>query len=224
MRALRLRGQLSLSAAVRGNDDLEGPEQDGDVLEQRPVGNVFRVEIDPPGVADIAAAADLPEPGHSGAGAKIAGVALAIVWRLIDNDGTGPHQAHLAPDHVEQLRQLVEAGDAQEAADRGNARVPGQLARRLPFPARHGVAGQIVRERGFGVWNHGAELVAAERPASETDALMGEYDRSRPGHADRQRDETDKREEEEQQQRGADKIHYALEAPTKRHIRIDRFA
>src|SRR6266702_2339740 len=69
--------------------------------------------------------------------------------------GTGSHDVHVAQQHVEQLRQLVEADLPQHAPDRRDARVVG--------PGPH----LVVALRAVQV--HRAELVHRERPAAEID-------------------------------------------------------
>src|SRR3954469_22144846 len=59
------------------------------------------------------------------------GVALADQREL----GAGTDDAHVAAEHVRQLRQLVEAPLAQEAADAGEARVGGALVAPKAAPA-----------------------------------------------------------------------------------------
>jgi uncharacterized SAM-binding protein YcdF (DUF218 family) len=56
--------------------------------------------------------------------------------------GARAYQAHLPAQHIDDLRQLVEGGGAQEATKGRHARVVLQLPRRVPFGARRRVAGQ----------------------------------------------------------------------------------
>src|ERR1051326_8974362 len=70
-----------------------------------------------------------------------------------------PHQAHMALQNVEKLRQFVEPVLADKSPDAGNAIV---IVRR---PAGTGF---------FGVLPHGAELVDLKRLAVQTDALLPE--------------------------------------------------
>src|SRR5258708_6716145 len=70
-------------------------------------------------------------------------------------------QAHLAAKHVEELRDLVDRGDAQEAADPGNARI----VRNLEHRAVGLVEVDDMMARTVGAIDHGAQLDERERPA-----------------------------------------------------------
>ena len=73
---------------------------------------------DPALVVDVVAAADLPQAGQAGADLEVVDPGLAIELELVRHHRPRAHQAHLAAHHVEQLRQLVQAGLAQEPAER----------------------------------------------------------------------------------------------------------
>ena len=83
--------------------------------------------------------------------------------------GTGTHDGHGAFEHVVELRNLVEAHLAHEAAEGRDARVVvlGEGGTRL-----------------LGVDIHGAEFVHAEGSAVVADALLGVEDGARGGEAD----------------------------------------
>ncbi len=88
-----------------------------------------------------------------------------------------PHQAHVAQHDVDELRQLVERGLAQEGAERGDAGV---------VPA--GVGDEALAFAVAEVGVHGAELEDAELLAVEADAGLAEEDRALGGQLDRDRD------------------------------------
>ena len=69
-----------------------------------------------------------------------------------------PDQGHLAAQHVDQLRQLVQAGAAQPASDRGDPRV----------------VGARLHEPRAGVVAHGAELQQLEHIVVEALARLAE--------------------------------------------------
>jgi hypothetical protein len=73
--------------------------------------------------------------------------------------GPRPDQGHLAPQDVQQLGQLIDAGGPQEAADRGDA---------------HVVGGRDLRPAGARA--HRAELEHRERNAPLTDPQLPEED------------------------------------------------
>src|SRR6266542_4450952 len=114
------------------------------------------------------AAGHLPQAGH----ARPDPQAVARRWfpeiDLIGWQRSGADQAHIATQHVEQLRQLVEVPAPQPAAHARDARVVAQLedrpVRLVQLPER----GQAVLR----VHRHGAELVHGEHPAVPTHPLL----------------------------------------------------
>ena len=74
-----------------------------------------------------------------------------VAWIL----RTGAHQAHLATQHIDQLRQFIELGSAEEGA-----------TARDPAVAR----GCDARTLLVGIGDHAAELVEAKRDAIPADA------------------------------------------------------
>ena len=78
-------------------------------------------------------------------------------------DRTGTHDAHLAPEHIEELGQLVHPGAAENAANSGD-----------PGISLFGPPGAVL----FGVCNHGAELKAGVLPAVAAHALLDVEDRT----------------------------------------------
>ncbi len=111
-------------------------------------------------------------------------------------------QGHVAHEHVEELRQLVEAGAAQEAADAGDARVlPGGLA--------HG--GGVGRVAQGGV--HGAELEHGDRLLREAVPALAVEDRPRGVEPDGEGHHQHQRGEHDQEKGGEQPVLDALEQP-----------
>ena len=112
------------------------------------------------------------------------------------------HQAHLAPQHVQHLRQLVEMEPAQHAAHRGGARIPPHR------PDRPGA--------GLRALDHGAELEHREHPAVAPEARLAVQHRAGALEPDRERDADRHNRPERQQpqprQRHEDEIEGALVA------------
>jgi hypothetical protein len=111
------------------------------------------------------------------------------------------HDRHLAAQHVEELRQLLEAGAADEAAQRRHARIA--LAH---LPER---AGAVLA--GFGP--HGPELENLDHLAVAAIALLAEQDRSRRAQPDRHRDAEEERCREEEHERGQGTVQGRLGQP-----------
>src|SRR5215217_7737231 len=116
--------------------------------------------------------------------------------------GAGAHDVHLAPEHVDQLGQLVQAVLPQEPADRGDPRIA------LLGPHRTTLM--------LGVDPHGAELVNRERPSTdvpltplvlfgvhrhpavESHPHLGVKNRARRGEPDQEGDQQEQRKEQNQ--------------------------
>jgi len=67
--------------------------------------------------------ADLPQPGDSRLDAEELGLVDTVLGQLDVPEHPWTHETHVAPQHIEELRQLVEADPPQEAADRGDSRI-----------------------------------------------------------------------------------------------------
>jgi hypothetical protein len=150
-----------------------GAQQDLHVAPEGRAGDIGDVERHALGVAGVAAAADLPRAGQARTDREV----VLRRGAVVGGELPGLHrpradQAHLALQHVDQLRQLVERGSAQEAADPGHARVVAQLAGRLPLGPGAGIAVEQLSQPAVGVGHHGAKLQAAEEAAAAADPLM----------------------------------------------------
>ncbi len=132
--------------------------------------DVLVVEGDHLGTPQAVAAAHGDQTGYPRAGRKDALVQRAVAFDHHDEVGPRPDEAHVAEQHVEQLRQLVEAGGAQPAAGRRDARV-----------ALFEVEAVAHRD---GVGDHGAELEDAKDPAMAADPFLTEEDGPAAGRVD----------------------------------------
>src|SRR5690606_19417557 len=87
-------------------------------------------------------------------------------------------QAHLAQQHVEQLRQLIQTGAAQKAAQWRNAFI-------IRLGPRAGALATITKHLGFRInVLHRAKLEDLESLAVQTHALLTEDHRTRTAYAD----------------------------------------
>ena len=87
-------------------------------LEHRPVGDVQVVELDHLLERDLIPPEDLPEPRDPRLQVEPAPSPVDDVLVLLEDQRPRPDEAHLAPEDVDQLRQLVERVAAQEARRR----------------------------------------------------------------------------------------------------------
>ena len=114
-------------------------------------------------------------PGH---GAQPPVLPVFVLRDLARDRWARADQAHLAAQDVEQLRQLVQAGAPEEAADRRDARIALHLEQR----AARLVAGAQLLQQTIGVLTHRAELPHPEAHAVFANPLLGDR---RPAPASR---------------------------------------
>lgn len=91
---------------------------------------------------------------------------VGVLLGVLEHVGAGTHDAHLPEQHVDELRELVDAGLAQYLAPLGHA----------------GVVPRGLQTVGLGVDLHATELQAGELPAVDSGALLAEKDG--PGHGE----------------------------------------
>ena len=158
-------------------------------------------EVEPHEVVEVElrAARHLPQAGDPGQHEVALLVPLLELVEVALRERPRADQRHLAGDHVEQLRQLVERVAAQEAADARQPRVVADLEQR---------AGGLVDrlEVGLhlvGVAAHGPELQARERLAADPRAHRAVEDRPARGDRDGDRDQQQQRAQQHDQQQRA---------------------
>ena len=106
------------------------------------------------------------------------------------------NEAHVALEHVPQLRQLVQAGPTEETTDARHARVVTHLEEHVA-----GLVHLLQLRLGLaGVAHHGPELVAAERTLPHPDAVVREQHRSGRSDLDGDGDAEQQRAEHSQQE------------------------
>ena len=81
-------------------------------------------------------AEDLPGAGHARREVQPAAVPALDLAVLVEHERARADEAHLAAQHVRQLRKLVERGAAQEPPDARDARVVGDLEQAVGLVAR----------------------------------------------------------------------------------------
>src|SRR5215210_1634758 len=137
-------------------------DQEQDIQPHRPVAYVTRVHLYSFTEESAVAPGDLPWAGDPWRYAQYLALRNTDLLGLARQVGSGANQAHLPPQHVPELWQLVQAGPAQESADARNARIVAQLVvLRILFPERS-VFFQHFLQQSFSVRDHGAELDARE--------------------------------------------------------------
>ena len=173
--------------------------------------DVGQIHIDPLRKGDvIPVGLHLPHTGQTRRDTQAHLVVAGVVAHLRGQRRAGPHQGHLPLEDVDQLRQLIQAGTAQEAAHTGDARIFGNLEDRAILLV-HLLQGFLP---GLRIHAHGAELVHQEvllvppHPSLlEEGAALGIVDH------DGQRDQQQHRRKRQQPQRGSEHIQQTLAQP-----------
>ncbi len=179
-----------------------------DVEARRPGADVLQVLGHPAVEVGVAAGADLPQAGHAGLHGEPRVVPLLVAVEVVEGVGSRSDQAHVAPQDVPELGQLVEAGAAQEAAHGRHAGIVVQLER--------GAAGDLVvgaqgGPLGVGVARHGAELGDDEGPPVQAGPRLAEVGRPAVGEPDGDRQDGEDGRQHDEAADGAHDVQAALE-------------
>lgn len=188
-----------------------GLEQIHKIYPYGPVADVPGVHGDAFFVGGVAAAAGLPHAGDAGQDHAVLAEVFAVALDLGRDDGPRADETHVAADDVPELRELVEAGLAQEGAELRDARVVLELEVGFPFLAGLGVLGEVFLEGLLGVRDHGLELVAREEPAVLADALVREDDVAFVVDGDDEDEAHQDRRDDDTAADGADEVEHALD-------------
>src|SRR5436190_4459288 len=108
--------------SLAGQDRRNGTQQDAQVEPERAVLDVLEIEPHPLAEAQGTAPADLPQAGDAGLHVEPAQLPGLVLLDFLRNRGARADQAHVPLEHVEELRDLVEARDPQQPPDAGDAR------------------------------------------------------------------------------------------------------
>lgn len=168
-----------LIRAFFAEHDGKSPPQQHDVEPDIPVAHIPRIHGDALRIIHIAAAARLPHARNAGPDHVVVLDEAAVPRHFFLDDGTGADEAHFAFQDIENLRQFVQTGAAQEMAALRNARVVFQLEIAVPFFAGRWIPLQQFLELDVGVDAHAAELVAIEFLAVAAHTAVLEDDRTR---------------------------------------------
>src|SRR5215203_717416 len=102
-------------------------DQEQDIQPHRPVAHVTIVHLYSFTEESVVAPGDLPWSGDPWRYAQYLALRNPNLLGLARQVGPGANQAHLPPQHVPELWQLVEASSAQEAADARDAGIFAEL-------------------------------------------------------------------------------------------------
>lgn len=168
-------------------DGNSSPDKD-DVEPDVPVSYVPGIHLDSFVIGRITAAAGLPHAGDARADHIEVFDKGAVFLDFIADDGTRSDEAHFPFQNVEQLRQFVKAGLAQEGPALGDARVVFQFELCLPFFPGFGISFEEFFQFDVSIDAHAAEFIAVKFFTVPADTAMFEDDRPRRIDTDPQGD------------------------------------
>ena len=184
----------SLGDALRQGDFPEGEEEDLHIEPDGELAGVAEIPRDALAEGEVVAPADLGQTGDAGADAHAQSAGDAVEGgHLLRNPRAGADEGHVALEDVEQLRQFIERGGAQELAHEGGALL---IRQEIAF-----------RIAGVG---HGAELDDMEGLAATADALLQEEGVAALEDYKQQQDEQQQRRERQQQEEREEEVADAL--------------
>ena len=189
-------GVRVLEEAFALDDFVEGGEEDAEIEPEALAADVAEIQADALAEGEVVAPADLRQAGEPGAHAHaLAPGALAEGVHVLRHPWARADEAHVAAQDVEQLRQLIQRGGAQDAPEPSGARfIRQQLA-------------------GFRVASvrHGAEFVDIKIATKVANTLLSEDGATDPGNEQQQGDEQQQRRERNEEHKRQRQIQRALE-------------
>lgn len=114
-------------------DNRNGAPEEHEIQPDTPVMHVPAVHLYALGVVDVAAAAGLPHAGDAGEDGVVLLDIFPISWHFCLYDRTGPYEAHLTFEDIQELRQLIEASLSEEGTALGDAGIVLQFEFSIPF-------------------------------------------------------------------------------------------
>src|SRR6185436_10803713 len=188
----------------------ERAEQDAHILEQRPRRHVPMVEPAHLAERDVVRPEYLPQAGDTGLQVESRESPPVDVAVLLGDERTRADEAHLAPEHVHQLWELVEREAAKNPPDARHPRVVRRLEHAL---VDAGVLVQVC-DLGFvrvGVRDHRPELEDLEPRVSPSHSHLPEDDGSTRAELDRGGDDEKHRSEDDERREREGDVHRTLE-------------
>src|SRR5438105_451892 len=174
-------------------------QHDRDVQPDRPSLDVVEIDRQHLREGNPAARRDLVETGDPRLHRQPQAAAVVVERVLLGDRWARADDAHVAPEHVEQLGDLVEAEPPQDASDRRHPRIADHLEPSVPV---RGVAGDELAQPLAVVAvvgdDHAPELVVGEVPPVLADDGAAEERRAGTGHPDEHRDRQPERASEDE--------------------------
>src|SRR5512146_1716810 len=163
--------------APAAENDAHGLDHDPEIEPKRPIVDVLSLETnDFFEIRDEITPADLPRPRQPRHDAEADEMPRLVAPNFDRNRRAWSHERHLAGEHIEELRQLVEAESTKQPPDPRDSRIVSQLEQ----PAV-GIRVEVSNRRAlaFGLVRHAAKLPHHEVAAAKSDATLAKEDRAR---------------------------------------------
>src|SRR5260370_16576563 len=143
----------------------------------------------------MVAAAHLPQAGYSRRRLQAAEMRGLVKRGVVGEGGGRADEAHFAANHIDELRQFIDAEAAEPVAGLSHALVVGELEHALAAGAVLGrrlalanpLADVVAMRRIVGGPSHLGQLAHAEWPAAHPDTRLAEQDRAAVEESDRER-------------------------------------
>jgi len=159
-----------LPRPAAGEHGVDGLQEDDEVEAEAPVLDVLTIEPEHVVESQVAPARDLPQPGDARCDPETAVVMGVVAFHLPGQRRPGSDHAHVAPEHVDELGELVQAPGAQEGAHPGH---PGVVPHLEEVALGFRLALELCQPL-LGVVHHGAELEHLEVGAVASHPLLAE--------------------------------------------------
>lgn len=114
-------------------NNCNGTPKEHEIQPDAPVMHIPAVHLDALGIVDIASSAGLPHASDAGEDRVVLLDIFPISWHFCLYDRTGPYEAHLTFENIQELRQLIEAGLSKEGAALCDAGIVLQFEFSIPF-------------------------------------------------------------------------------------------
>lgn len=114
-------------------DNRNGAPEEHEIQPDAPVMDVPAVHLYALRIVDITSSAGLPHAGDAGEDGVVLFDIFPVPRDFLLDDGTGPDEAHLTFEDIQELRQLIEASLSKEGAALCDAGIILQFELSIPF-------------------------------------------------------------------------------------------
>src|SRR5262245_37347390 len=222
--------RVALMSAFARNYDEGGCQKELQVGPHRMVSGVAKIQTHHLVERGAAAACHLPKTGNTRFRLQHATTVPALITcDLVSNGWPWANQRHLSPQHIPELRKLVQARSAEKIPEWRHARVVYDLEHRPLVGSIHPACLDIALDvllmnPVIGVHAHGSELEHHERSAALSHALLPEKYGSPRCEFDKSGNKKEEWRERDQERQAADDIQDSLQGDLYNFLRLPVFS